>query len=249
MQLVRSGFGHHVHIYATDRHGGGRVVSYNLKLIEGIVIGVELRVTAIGSWPVQIQAVVTIDLLGLRAPMNLHGRLLITVVASHVERAGRDAGHLRDGGPGIPSTWNVLQQVLVEGRRGLIVLQIDDGLSFNLYYVCDFSHLQFCIYCGGESGGENDPCFVKTLKPLGCDGNLVSAGGQQVKQVRAVCSSGCAAFRHKRRAFYCNRGAWDCSSRSIRDDSRDFACYCHLRVTRTWYEPQPHYESDENEYR
>ena len=122
MQLVRPGLRHHVHIHAPDGHGGGGVVSNNLKLIEGIVVGIELRVTAIGSRPVQIQAVKAIDLLRRSAAMYLHGGLLITVVAGDVEGAERRARHLRDRGPGVAAARNVLQQILVKCCRGLIAL-------------------------------------------------------------------------------------------------------------------------------
>src|SRR5882724_13120923 len=78
------------------------------------MVGVELRVTAVRSRPVQIQAVKAVDLLRRCTAVHLHGGLLITIVASNIKCADRRAWHLSDRGPGIPAARNVLQQILVK---------------------------------------------------------------------------------------------------------------------------------------
>ena len=132
MQLVRSGFCHHVHVHAADRDGRRCVVGHDLKLIERIVVGIKLCVTAVCARPVQVQTVIAINLLCLRASMDLHGGLLVAVIASDIERAGGNPRHLRNGGPGIAAARNVLQQRLVEGGRGLRGLQVNDRFAFHL---------------------------------------------------------------------------------------------------------------------
>ena len=73
------------------------------------MVGVELRITAIRAGPVQIQAVIAIDLLRGRAAMDLHGGLLIAIVARDIECAQRGPRHLRHGGPGVATARNFLQ--------------------------------------------------------------------------------------------------------------------------------------------
>src|SRR5690242_11286660 len=201
------------------------------------MIRVELGVTAVGTGPIQIQAVVAVDLLGLSTAVNLHGGLLVAVVASYIERAGCDARHLRDSGPWIAAARNVLKQVLVKRSRRLIVLQIDDWLSFHPHNVSDFPHLQFRIYCRREAGSKNYACFAETLKSFGGDYNLVSAKRQQIKEIRSIrpCSSG--AFRHQRRAFDRYIGIRYGRSRSICNYSRDFSCDRHLSERQPRQEP------------
>src|SRR4029077_9149424 len=118
-----------------------RIVGYDLKLFERVMVGVKLCVTAVRAWPVQVQTVVAINLLCLRTSMHLHRRLLVAVIARDIERAGCDAGHLRNGRPGIAAARNLLEERLVESGGGLSRLQVYNRFSFHLHNLSNFSNL------------------------------------------------------------------------------------------------------------
>ena len=109
MQLVRTRLGDHVHVNSANGNGSGRVVRHHLKFIERVMIGVELCITAVRTGPIEVQTVIAVNLLCLGAPVHLHGRLLVAVVACDVECADRRARHLGDRRPGVASARNLLQ--------------------------------------------------------------------------------------------------------------------------------------------
>src|SRR5258705_10292244 len=95
---------------------GGRFVVDNENPDKVLVVGKDVLYAAVRSGPVQVQAVIAIDLLRRRAAVYLHGGLLITIVACNVECAQRRPRHLRYGRPWVAPAGDFLQEVLVKRR-------------------------------------------------------------------------------------------------------------------------------------
>src|SRR5215472_657330 len=130
--------------------------------------------------PIGIEAVVTVNLLRLGAAMNLHGRLLVAVVAGYVESAGGHPRHLCDRGPRVPSAGDVLQQRLIKSGRSLDVLQVNYVFSFNANDVRHFSNLEFGVDGRRKTRRKNYACLGEALESFRGNADFISPGRQQV---------------------------------------------------------------------
>ena len=201
VHFVRSRLRHHVHIHSADGDGGRRVVGYDLKFVERIVVRVELRVATIRPRPIQVQTVEAVNLLAGCAAVYLHGGLLIAVVPGHVKGGQSCSRYLRDGGPGVPPAWNVLQQTPVKCCRGLIALQVDHRLAFNLNNLSDFANLQLGIDRRRETRSEDDPGLTIRAESRRSNSQLIRARRKQVKQIASVRLRVRASESQERSAF------------------------------------------------
>ncbi len=150
------------------------------------MIGIELRVPAISTGPVQVQTIEAVNLLCRGASMDLHGGLLVAIVPGNIEGAYRSSRHLRHGRPRVASARNVLQQGLVKRRRRLVVLQVDHWFAFHFHDLRDIANLQAQIDGGRETSGQNDIGSLCRIESRCCHGQFIGARWKQIKKVATV---------------------------------------------------------------